>query len=125
MSLPVITYKVTNSNVQTSSGFTVTNFIISNVFSQYSRNVQEGDLTATYKCYNTMADIGVKDYYLLSPVGDKGIITYQIPTAILREYNPEQFPLVEKQMLADTFSIDSANIEIQVDGIGVPDSTFA
>lgn len=123
--LPTITYKVINSTLTTDAGFNVSNLIFSNVDTQYKRSVQLGEVEADYKCYNQTADIGVLTPYKLSIDGKRiGSISYVIPSDIIREFNPEQFPLVERKMLAATFGIDESNITILVDGVEVPLSVF-
>jgi len=123
MALPVITYKAINSVLKTDGGEDITEVIFKNVYSTYSRSVQGGGLEAEYKCESDQLP-DVKVFKLAANGLRVKNITYSIPTGIVRQYNPEQYPVVEKQMLADTFSIDPANITILVDGSPVLDSIF-
>ena len=120
---PVITYKAIDSVLKTDGGDTISEVVFKNVFSTYSRSVQGGGLKADYKCESY--ELPDDDSFVLATNGKRvKNINYTIPTAIVREYNPDQYPIVEKQMLADTFAIDPANISILVDGVPAPDSTF-
>ena len=121
--LPVITYKAANSSLKTDGADTITEVVFKNVFSTYSRSVQGGGLQADYKCESSeLPDSG--DFKLAANGVRVKNITYTIPSDIVRSYNPEQYPVVEKQMLCDTFSIDPANMEILVDGVAVEPSVF-
>ena len=121
--LPVITYKATNSSLKTDGGETILEVVLKNVYSTYSRNIQGGGLKADYKCESS--ELPENDSFMLAANGVRvKNITYTIPDEIVREYNPEQHPIVEKQMLCDTFSIDPANMDILIDGVVVPDETI-
>lgn len=123
MALPVITYKVTNSTLRTDEGLDITETIFRNVNTAYTGRVQLGEVQASYLCENVSNPDG---FYKITHGGKRIVnIDYTIPADMIREFNPEQFMLVEKQMIADTFGIDPNNIEIRLDGVGVPDSTFA
>ena len=122
-SLPVITYKATNSALKTDGAQDITEVIFKNVKTVYSNTVQFGEVEADYKCSSEEVEESV---FKLAMNGKRIVkIDYIIPSEIIREFNPEQYMLVEKQMLADTFAIDPANISILVDGVPVDDSVFA
>lgn len=120
--LPVITYKAIDSVIKTDGAQDITEVLFKNVKTVYSNTVQFGEVEADYKCTSEE----VEESIFKLAMNDKRIvkIDYVIPSEIIREFNPEQYMLVEKQMLADTFSIDPANISILVDGNPAPDSTF-
>lgn len=121
--IPVITYKATNSTLRNDEGVDITEVIFKNVNTQYKRSIQFGEVEAAYFCEYVENPDGV---FKLTHGGKRIVnINYVIPAGMIREFNPEQYPLIEKQMLADTFSIDPANIEILVDGVVTDPSAFA
>lgn len=127
MALPRISYKVENETISTDIGEDLsTIFVFGKVVSKPIVKNGERLVEADYRLYRNQSAFD-NDLQGVKGVVDSKRLTaflYKIPNNLKRIYNEEQFPLVEKQMIADTFGFDVANITIQVDSVDVPDFNF-
>jgi hypothetical protein len=127
MAVEKFSYKVENETISTDIGEELsTLFVFGKVSSKPIVYQGKRVVEADYRLYRNQNAFDNDLQGIKGMIDGKRLTAfiYEVPANLKRTYNLEQFMLVEKQMIADTFGFDAENITIQVDSVDVPDSTF-